>query len=133
MISTAHVLLYSAILTWVMVMVAAGLGGKLWTPKGLAYSLGNREDRSDNQGVAGRADRAAKNMLENMILFTAIVVAVHFIGAANKNIIIGANLFFWARVAYWPTYLLGIPGIRTGIWAVSVVGMGMMAASACCS
>ncbi len=129
MIDIAHVLSYSAILTFTMIMTAAGIGGKLWTPGGLRYGMGNRDTPSDKAGLAGRADRAAKNMIENLVVFTALATAALLSGAANKNIVIGANVFFWARVAYWPTYLAGIPGLRTAIWGVSVAGMAMMAAS----
>ena len=129
MIDVAHVLAYCAILTWLMIMLAASLGGKLWTPGGLKYGFGNRETAGDKDGIAGRADRAAKNMLENMIIFTALVVATKFSGGTNKFIEIGANVFLWARVAYWGVYLAGIPVLRTGVWTVAVVGMALMAIS----
>ena len=31
-----------------------------------------------------------------------------------------------SRVVYLPVYFAGIPFLRTGVWAVSVVGMAMM-------
>lgn len=129
MFDAAHALAYSAVLAWVMVMAAAGLGGQLWTPGGLKYSLGNRGEAREKSDLAGRADRAAKNMLENLVLFASLVAAAHFAGSHNKLVVIGANVFFWARVAYWPVYLAGIPVVRTLIWSVGVAGMGMIAVS----
>jgi uncharacterized MAPEG superfamily protein len=129
MFDLAHVLAYAAILTWLMIMTAAGLGSKLWTPAGLKHGMGNRETPAELSGLAGRADRAAKNMLENLILFTALAAAVTFAGSTSPLITTGANVFLWARVAYWFIYLAGIPGIRTAVWGVSVAGMVMMAIS----
>jgi len=39
---------------------------------------------------------------------------------------LGAALFFWSRLAYFPVYLAGIPYVRTALWAVAVVGMAMI-------
>jgi len=36
---------------------------------------------------------------------------------------LGAQLFFWGRLAYAIVYLIGIPWIRTGTWVVSMVGL----------
>ena len=32
----------------------------------------------------------------------------------------------WARVVYLPVYLLGITYLRSAIWGVGIVGLGMM-------
>lgn len=45
----------------------------------------------------------------------------------NPQTEFGAALFFWARVAYIPTYLMGIAYLRTAIWIVSIVGLGIIA------
>jgi uncharacterized MAPEG superfamily protein len=77
--------------------------------------------------IAGRADRAAKNMIENLVLFTALVAATHLAGrGASERATLGSTLFFWARLAYFPTYLIGIPYLRTLIWTVGVAGCGLV-------
>ena len=38
----------------------------------------------------------------------------------------GAQLYFWARVAYIPAYALGISYVRTAIWAASMAGLVMV-------
>jgi uncharacterized MAPEG superfamily protein len=45
----------------------------------------------------------------------------------NATTGMGALIFFWARVVHALIYLLGVPWLRTGAWAVSVVGMVMIA------
>ena len=116
----------SALLTWVMLIVAATLRHKGWTPRGLIVVLGNRDVPPESAPLVGRADRAARNMLENLALFTALVVAVHFSGQAGAQSRLGASLFFWSRLAYFPVYLAGIPYLRTAIWGVAIVGMAMI-------
>ncbi|MEO7935944.1 MAG: MAPEG family protein, partial [Dokdonella sp.] len=39
---------------------------------------------------------------------------------------LGAQLYFWARLAYLPTYAAGIPYLRTVIWGVAIVGLAMV-------
>jgi uncharacterized MAPEG superfamily protein len=36
---------------------------------------------------------------------------------------IGAQVYFWARVAYLPVYVVGIPYLRTAVWAASLWGI----------
>ena len=90
---------------------------------GLPRLAGNREDMPALTGIAGRAQRAHRNMLESLVLFAALVLVAQAIGKANAATALGAQLFFWGRLAYAIVYLAGIPWIRTGVWAVSVVGL----------
>lgn len=90
---------------------------------GLPALAGNREGMSALTGMAGRAIRAHYNMLENLALFAALVLVAAITGRANEMTALGAQLFFWARLAYAVIYLIGIPWLRTGVWAVSVAGL----------
>jgi uncharacterized MAPEG superfamily protein len=40
--------------------------------------------------------------------------------------VLGAQLYFWARLAYLPIYVIGIPVIRSLVWAVAMVGVVMI-------
>ncbi len=124
-----QILVWSAILTLLMLVVASLLRTESWTPAGVMLSFGNREDLGPATPIAGRAHRASLNMIEAMVLFTAIFAAVHFTGKSGTQTHLGAMLFFWARVAYWPCYLAGIVVLRTVIWLVSVFGLLIMAAA----
>ena len=83
------------------------------------------------EGWAGRAQRAHDNMLESLVLFAALVLVAHVSGRANAMSALGAQLFFWARVAYGLVYLIGIEWLRTGVWTVSVVGLLLIFLSSC--
>ena len=93
---------------------------------GLPTLSGNREGMPAITGWAGRAARAHRNLLESLVLFAALVLAGHATDQLNAMTALGAQLFFWARVAYAVVYLAGIPWLRTGVWAVSVVGLALI-------
>ena len=117
-------LLFSVLLTFVQVLIAAASANQA---VGLNALAGNREGMGDLTGFAGRAKRAHLNMIENMVLFTALVLVAAVAGKANAMTAMGALIFFWARLIYAVIYLLGIPWLRTLAWAVSVIGMVMIA------
>ena len=115
-----HFLVWSVALCVVQMLVAVA-GAQLQV--GLPRLVGNREALPEATGWAGRAARAHRNMLENLVLFAALVLAAQVAGLANETTALGALLFFWGRVAYAIVYLIGIPWVRTGAWAISMVGL----------
>jgi uncharacterized MAPEG superfamily protein len=117
-------LLFSVLLTFVQVLIAAAAANQT---VGLTTLAGNREGMGELAGFAGRARRAHLNMIENMVLFTALVLVAAVAGKANAMTAMGALIFFWARLAYAVIYLIGIPWLRTLAWFVSVIGMVIIA------
>lgn len=117
-------LLFSTILTFVQVLIAAALANQ---SVGLTTLAGNREGLGEMPGLAGRARRAHLNMIENMVVFVTLVLIATVGGKANAMTAMGAMIFFWARLAYAVIYLIGIPWLRTLAWFVSVIGMVMIA------
>lgn len=101
-----------------LVALAAAIG-----QVGLFPLLGNRETLPAFAGWAGRAQRAHRNMLESLTIFATLVLVAQLAGKANAVTALGAQLFFWARLAYAPVYVIGIPGLRTGLWGISFVGL----------
>ena len=117
-------LLLSTILCFVQVLIAA-MGANQQV--GLPTLAGNREGMTEMPGFAGRARRAHLNMIENLVLFAALVLIAAAAGKANATTAMGALIFFWGRVAYAVIYLVGMPWLRTLAWFVSVIGMAMIA------
>ena len=113
-------LLWAVALTFAQMLVAVS-GATLQV--GLSALAGNREGLPEFRGWAGRAYRAHHNMLENLALFAALVLIAVVSGKTNATTLLGAQLFFWARLAYAFVYLAGIPWLRTGVWTVSVIGL----------
>lgn len=102
-------------------MVVAAIGAQLQV--GLPPLAGNREGMPELTGFAGRAVRAHRNLLESLVLFAALVLVAQVSGKTNATTALGAQLFFWGRLAYAPVYWIGVPWLRTGVWAVSLVGL----------
>ncbi|MFV8756698.1 MAPEG family protein [Nannocystaceae bacterium ST9] len=115
-----HYLLLSAALTWIMIMSAAELRTPTWTRAGAKLAFGNREQLPEASPLAARADRAAKNMIENLVVFVAVFVAAR---AEGTDATLGSAIFFFARLAYFVTYLAGIVYVRSLFWAVALVGI----------
>ncbi len=110
-----------------MIMTAAELHTPTWTRRGAKLAFGNRDELPPRSALASRADRAARNMVENLVLFVAVFVAARAAGAEPTP---GAAIFFFARLAYFVVYLAGIPYLRSLLWAVSLGGIAWMALSA---
>lgn len=117
---------YMAVLTWLTVLVASQLRSKTWTIEGMKLAMGNREQMPEATLLAGRADRAARNTVDNFMLFAALALVAQVSGTASPNVLLGAEIFFWSRLLYVPVYYAGIVYVRTAIWTVSIVGLGMM-------
>ncbi len=113
-------LVWCAALTFLQMVIAA-IGANMAV--GLPALAGNRENLPPIDGWAGRAARAHRNMLENLVLFAILALVAHVTQRANAQTALGAALFFWARVVYAALYVAGIPWLRTGAWAVSVLGL----------
>ena len=113
-------LVWSVALTVVMAVVAV-LGAVLQV--GLPTLAGNRDDMPELSGWAGRATRAHRNMLESLVLFAALVLVAKTLNVSNASTMLGAQLFFFGRVAYAVIYWIGVPWLRTAAWAVSIVGL----------
>jgi uncharacterized MAPEG superfamily protein len=113
-------LLWAVALTFVQMLVAVS-GATLQV--GLPMLAGNREAVPAFGGWVGRAQRAHHNMLESLVLLTALVLIAVVTNKTNSATLLGAQLFFWARLAYAFVYVAGIPWLRTAVWFVSVIGL----------
>ena len=113
-------LVWAVALTVVQMLVA--VTGAL-TQVGLMPLFGNRENFPAMTGWAGRAERAHRNMIHNLVLFASLVLAALVANKTNDMTLMGAQLFFWARLAYAVVYLIGIAYLRTAVWLASVIGL----------
>jgi len=81
------------------------------------------------EGVGGRLERAARNFLETFPFFAAAVLLVHVTGRESWLSWWGANLYFWARLAYLPLYASGIFLVRSLVWNVGTIGIFLILAA----
>ncbi len=129
MTKTLMIVAELAVVNWALILAAMLIKARAWTPSGLMAAMGNREKEEPCDGFPARTDRAAKNMLENMVLFTALALVASVGGVTDPHVELGARIFYWARLVYIPIYMIGIPLARTAVWAISVIGMGMIFAA----
>ena len=80
-------LLWAVALTFVQMLVAVG-GATLQV--GLPALAGNREGLPPFTGWAGRAQRAHHNMLQNLVLFAALVLIAVVTNKTNSTTLLGA-------------------------------------------
>ena len=113
-------LIWSVALTFIQMLVAVS-GAALQF--GLPKLSDNREDLPPAIGWAGRAQRAHYNMLESLVLFAVLLLVTEITNKNNTMTELGAQLFFWARVAYTAIYIAGVQWVRTAVWSVSVIGL----------
>ncbi len=109
-----------------LIQIALAASGSV-AQRGLPWAAGARDGEAKVlTGVAGRLCRASSNFLETFPLFAAAVLAAFALQRHDGMTALGAQLYFWARVAYVPVYAAGIPYLRTLVWTVSIVGLVMV-------
>ena len=119
------------LLAWSVVLgllqvLASGMAGS--AQNGLAYNMGPRDEQKPVTGTGARLQRALRNFLETFALFAAAVLIAAAAGRFGTLTALGAQLYFWARVAYVPLYAFGVPLVRSVAWGVSVVGIVLVLA-----
>jgi uncharacterized MAPEG superfamily protein len=91
---------------------------------GTKWNMGARDaEMPPLNPLAGRLARAQANLFETLPLFIGALlgcVVTHRLSALTT---IGASLYFFGRLIYVPLYALGVPVVRTLVWAVSVIGL----------
>jgi uncharacterized MAPEG superfamily protein len=118
------------LLAWSVVLLIAHMAvqGALVAPlRGLRWNAGPRDEGQPALGkFPGRAQRALENFKETYPAFIALALALSLTGQATGNGLIGAWMWFAARVAYLPLYLIGVPWLRTLAFGVSLAGLVLM-------
>jgi uncharacterized MAPEG superfamily protein len=95
---------------------------------GIAWGFGNRDTTIGGMPPWGdRARRAHANLVENLVVFAALVLAAHAAGRTNEWTALGAQLFFWGRVGHAVTYIAGLVPWRTVAFAIAIVGEWIIA------
>lgn len=114
-------------LSVVLLIVQIMLQGAAGQDRGLKYLAGPRDEQRQSHNVmAGRLDRALRNLLETYPAFIALALALAVTGKTGGIGAVGAWLWLVARVIYVPVYAAGIPMIRTLLWFASLVALAMM-------
>ncbi len=116
-----QLLFWSVILGLAQLLIAAALSTR---DKGVAHNLSPRDSEGAPVSVlTGRLQRAFANFQETFGFFVVAVLLVTALARESELSAWGAHLYFWARLFYVPVYAAGIPGLRSAIWTVSLLGI----------
>ena len=113
-------LLYSALLFFVIIMAQAGLAIQ---QNGLMAQAGSRDNLPEPTVLRQRLQRLSANMQENLVLFAAVVLVASGAGVSNETTAMGATIFFYARVAHAIIYAAGWPMVRPLFYFASLYGI----------
>lgn len=118
------VLTWGCVLGVVQIFIAAQLATRQY---GASWGLSSREAQvPPPTPLLGRLRRAQANFLETFPIAAAAILIVETAGLNSALTAAGAAVWLAARVAYWPVYAIGIPGVRSLLFAASIVGIGMV-------
>lgn len=124
-VSTEITMLWASAMLGLVYLLAAVVPSVLG--RGMPWAMGPRDGEWPALGkVAARLDRAWKNYLETFPLFVAAILVEAMAPQDSELPALGAQLYFWGRVAFLPIYAIGLPFVRTVAWTVSLVGIVMV-------
>lgn len=123
--------LYLLAATLILAFVQIMLPGIARTRQyGARWNVGPRDEVMPPVGaVTGRLERAQSNLFETLPLFIGIVLIAHVAGKNGALTFWGAQLYFWARVAYVPLYALGVAYVRSLAFLVAFIGLSLIFAA----
>ncbi len=93
--------------------------------RGYDWAAGSRDEERPVHGVAARLQRALANYGETFAIFAASLLGALLEHGPTGMTLIGAWLYVIGRLIYVPLYASGVPRLRTIVWGVSIVGIGL--------
>ncbi|MCH9765131.1 MAG: MAPEG family protein [Alphaproteobacteria bacterium] len=76
---------------------------------------------------AARAYKAHRNALESLPIVGILVLIAYAAGVQNPNVLLGIQIYFFARLAHYLVYVMGVPLIRPIIFFIAWGGMALIA------
>jgi len=113
----------SVALLFVLILVQA-LAGVL--AQGLPAMAGARDNLPEAKSFQARTKRVVDNHREGLALFAPLVLIAAVAHVSNSSTVLGAQIFFYARVVHAVLYLAGVPWVRPLAWAAGIVGTVMV-------
>jgi uncharacterized MAPEG superfamily protein len=94
---------------------------------GTKWNVGARDEALPPLNpVAGRLARAQANFLETFPVAIVALLGVVMAGRTSEWTALGGWIWLVARTIYLPLYGFGVPVVRTVVWSVALVGLGMV-------
>jgi uncharacterized MAPEG superfamily protein len=119
---------------------AAILTGLLWIPYvldrfatwGIPDTVGYPDSPKPQSPWAARMKKAHANAVENLVVFSALVLAASAANVSNAAIATAAMVYFWGRVVHVLAYTFAVPWLRTvgftaGFFAQAAIAWQLLA------
>ena len=94
---------------------------------GRNWNVGARDEALEPlDPMAGRLARAQANFQETFPIAVVALLGVVIAGQTNWMTAIGGWIWLVCRTIYLPLYAMGVPVVRTVVFAISIGGLGMV-------
>ena len=94
---------------------------------GRAWNISARDEPlAPPNPMVGRLERAQANFAETFPIAIVALLGVVIAERTSEWTAVGGWIWLGARIAYLPVYALGVTGLRTLIYAVSIAGLAMV-------
>ena len=94
---------------------------------GRKWNVGARDEAlAAPNPMTGRTIRAQANFQETFPIAIIALLGVVVADRTSDWTALGGWIWLGARVVYLPLYALGIPVVRTLVWTISMVGLGLV-------
>ena len=94
---------------------------------GRDWKVGARDEpQAPLNPVAGRLARAQANFQETFPVAIVALLGVVIAGQTSVLTAIGGWIWLACRTIYLPLYAMGVPVVRTVVFAISIGGLGMV-------
>jgi uncharacterized MAPEG superfamily protein len=110
--------------------------GLMWAPyivdriavRGLMGAMANPDSKAKPHSPwARRAMNAHFNAVENLVIFATLVLIAHAAGISKPITAAACAAYFWARLAHYIIYTLGVPVLRTLTFTVGFAAQAVLA------
>lgn len=115
--------------------LTAAMTGLFWLPyvldrimvRGLMGAMANPSPSAPPQSRwAERQMRAHTNAVENLIVFAPLVLTANALGISTGATATACAVYFWARLAHYLVFTLGIPVARTLAFAAGFAAQAVL-------
>jgi uncharacterized MAPEG superfamily protein len=115
---------FGAVLLFIHIFVATRFKTRQY---GRKWNVGARDDTLPPPNeMTGRTMRAQANFQETFPIAIVALLGVVLADRTSNLTALGGWIWLGARIIYLPLYAAGVPVIRTIVYTISIVGLGMV-------
>ena len=96
--------------------------------EGLMPTLQNPKPETPPKAAwAARMIKAHSNAIENLVIFAPLVILVQITNSSNEITLMATQTYFYARLAHFIIYGLGIPYFKTIVFTIGFIAQMALA------